>query len=93
MADDVRGEHPYDVLPHQGREAWRSVINTASVCFLMDQVTEGLQLSVVDRLADVLAMTRRERGTAMLVEQHLWRELTALRAHQSKIGFVISGDV
>ena len=38
----------------------------------MDQMTEGLQPSVVDRLADVLAMTRRERGTAMLVvEQHL----------------------
>ena len=32
----------------------------------MDQVTEGLQLSVVDRLADVLAMTRRERGTYKL---------------------------
>ena len=40
--------------------------------FLMDEVTEGLQPSIVDRLADVLATTRRERSTAMLVvEQHL----------------------
>ena len=40
--------------------------------FLLDEVTEGLQPSVVDRLAEVLAATRRERGTAMLVvEQHL----------------------
>jgi ABC-type branched-subunit amino acid transport system ATPase component len=40
--------------------------------FLLDEVTEGLQPSVVDRLAEVLATTRRERGTAMLVvEQHL----------------------
>jgi len=40
--------------------------------FLLDEVTEGLQPSVVDRLAEVLATTRRDRGTAMLVvEQHL----------------------
>ncbi len=40
--------------------------------FLIDEVTEGLQPSVVDRLAEVLAATRREKGTAMLiVEQHL----------------------
>ncbi len=40
--------------------------------FLLDEVTEGLQPSVVDRLAEVLAKTRRDRGTAMLVvEQHL----------------------
>ena len=40
--------------------------------FLLDEVTEGLQPSIVDRLANVLATTRRERGTAMLVvEQHL----------------------
>jgi len=40
--------------------------------FLLDEVTEGLQPSVVDQLAEVLAKTRRERGTAMLVvEQHL----------------------
>jgi urea transport system ATP-binding protein len=40
--------------------------------FLLDEVTEGLQPSVVDRLAEVLAATRRDRGTAMLVvEQHL----------------------
>lgn len=40
--------------------------------FLLDEVTEGLQPSVVDRLADVLATTRHQRGTAMLiVEQHL----------------------
>jgi len=40
--------------------------------FLLDEVTEGLQPSVVDRLAEVLTATRRDRGTAMLVvEQHL----------------------
>jgi branched-chain amino acid transport system ATP-binding protein len=40
--------------------------------FLLDEVTEGLQPSVVDRLAEVLAAMRRERGTALLVvEQHL----------------------
>src|SRR4029077_1183755 len=40
--------------------------------FLLDEVTEGLQPSVVDRLSEVLALTRRERGTAMLVvAQHL----------------------
>jgi branched-chain amino acid transport system ATP-binding protein len=39
---------------------------------LLDEVTEGLQPSVVDRLAEVLAATRRDSGTAMLVvEQHL----------------------
>jgi branched-chain amino acid transport system ATP-binding protein len=39
---------------------------------LLDEVTEGLQPSVVDRVAEVLATTRRDRGTAMLVvEQHL----------------------
>ena len=39
---------------------------------LLDEVTEGLQPSVVDRLAEVLAATGRDRGTAMLVvEQHL----------------------
>jgi len=40
--------------------------------FLLDEVTEGLQPSVVDRLSEVLAATRRETGTAMLVvEQHI----------------------
>ena len=40
--------------------------------FLLDEVTEGLQPSVVDRHAEVLAAVRRDRGTAMLVvEQHL----------------------
>lgn len=40
--------------------------------FLLDEVTEGLQPSVVDRLAEVLAAMRRDRGTALLVvEQHL----------------------
>jgi branched-chain amino acid transport system ATP-binding protein len=40
--------------------------------FLLDEVTEGLQPSVVDRLGVVLAATRREQGTAMLVvEQHI----------------------
>jgi ABC-type branched-subunit amino acid transport system ATPase component len=39
---------------------------------LLDEVTEGLQPSVVDRLGAVLAATRRQRGTAMLVvEQHI----------------------
>jgi ABC-type branched-subunit amino acid transport system ATPase component len=39
---------------------------------LLDEVTEGLQPSVVDRLTEVLVATRRDRGTAMLVvEQHL----------------------
>lgn len=40
--------------------------------FLLDEVTEGLQPSVVDRVSEVLAFARRERGTAMLVvEQHI----------------------
>jgi ABC-type branched-subunit amino acid transport system ATPase component len=40
--------------------------------FLLDEVTEGLQPSVVDRLAETLAAIRREKGTAMLVvEQHI----------------------
>lgn len=40
--------------------------------FLVDEVTEGLQPSVVDRLAEVLSVVRREKGTAMLVvEQHI----------------------
>jgi ABC-type branched-subunit amino acid transport system ATPase component len=40
--------------------------------FLLDEVTEGLQPSVVDRLAETLAGIRREKGTAMLVvEQHI----------------------
>lgn len=39
---------------------------------LLDEVTEGLQPSVVDRLADVLVRFRREVGTSMIVvEQHL----------------------
>src|SRR6266581_1396056 len=39
---------------------------------LLDEVTEGLQPSVVDRLADVLAAIRRDQGMAMLVvEQHI----------------------
>jgi branched-chain amino acid transport system ATP-binding protein len=40
--------------------------------FLLDEVTEGLQPSVVDRVSDVLARTCRDQGTAMLVvEQHI----------------------
>jgi ABC-type branched-subunit amino acid transport system ATPase component len=40
--------------------------------FLLDEVTEGLQPTVVDRLSEVLDLTRREQGTAMLVvEQHI----------------------
>ncbi len=40
--------------------------------FLLDEVTEGLQPSVVDRLSEVLAQASRERGMAMLVvEQHI----------------------
>jgi ABC-type branched-subunit amino acid transport system ATPase component len=39
---------------------------------LLDEVTEGLQPSVVDRVGEVLAATRVNRGTAMLVvEQHV----------------------
>ena len=40
--------------------------------FLLDEVTEGLQPSVVDRVSEVLAQTCRERSMAMLVvEQHI----------------------
>jgi ABC-type branched-subunit amino acid transport system ATPase component len=40
--------------------------------FLLDEVTEGLQPSVVDRLGEVLTTIRREQGTAMLfVDQHI----------------------
>jgi len=40
--------------------------------FLLDEVTEGLQPSIVDRVSEVLELTRREQGTAMLVvEQHI----------------------
>jgi branched-chain amino acid transport system ATP-binding protein len=39
---------------------------------LLDEVTEGLQPSVVDRLSEVLLRFRREAGTSMIVvEQHL----------------------
>jgi branched-chain amino acid transport system ATP-binding protein len=39
---------------------------------LLDEVTEGLQPSVVDRLSEVLVRFRREVGTSMIVvEQHL----------------------
>lgn len=39
---------------------------------LLDEVSEGLQPSIVDRLAEVLANARRSQGTAMVVvEQHL----------------------
>jgi branched-chain amino acid transport system ATP-binding protein len=39
---------------------------------LMDEVTEGLQPSLVDRLSQVLTQVRREIGTSMIViEQHL----------------------
>jgi branched-chain amino acid transport system ATP-binding protein len=39
---------------------------------LLDEVTEGLQPSVVDRLSDVLTRFRRDIGTSMVViEQHL----------------------
>lgn len=40
--------------------------------FLLDEVTEGLQPTIVDRVSEVLDLTRREQGTAMLVvEQHI----------------------
>jgi branched-chain amino acid transport system ATP-binding protein len=40
--------------------------------FLLDEVTEGLQPSVVDRLSEALATIRREQGMALLVvEQHI----------------------
>jgi ABC-type branched-subunit amino acid transport system ATPase component len=39
---------------------------------LLDEVTEGLQPSLVDRLSDVLTRFRQEIGTSMVViEQHL----------------------
>jgi branched-chain amino acid transport system ATP-binding protein len=39
---------------------------------LLDEVTEGLQPSLVDRLSDVLTQFRRDVGTSMIViEQHL----------------------
>ena len=39
---------------------------------LLDEVTEGLQPSVVDRLSEVLTQFRRDIGTSMIVvEQHL----------------------
>jgi urea transport system ATP-binding protein len=39
---------------------------------LLDEVTEGLQPSLVDRLSDVLIRFRRDVGTSMVViEQHL----------------------
>jgi ABC-type branched-subunit amino acid transport system ATPase component len=39
---------------------------------LLDEVTEGLQPSLVDRLSHVLTQVRREAGTSMIViEQHL----------------------
>lgn len=39
---------------------------------LLDEVTEGLQPSLVDRLSDVLMRVRQEIGTSMIViEQHL----------------------
>lgn len=40
--------------------------------FLLDEVTEGLQPSIVDRLANALAEARRTQGMALLVvEQHI----------------------
>jgi len=39
---------------------------------LLDEVTEGLQPSLVDRLSDVLTRFRQQIGTSMIViEQHL----------------------
>ncbi|MES1147985.1 MAG: ABC transporter ATP-binding protein, partial [Bradyrhizobium guangdongense] len=39
---------------------------------LLDEVTEGLQPSIVDRLANALAEARRTQGMALLVvEQHI----------------------
>ena len=49
----------------------RGLLDAPSV-MLLDEVTEGLQPSVVDRLSEVLATIRREQKTAMLVvEQHI----------------------
>jgi len=43
---------------------------------LLDEVTEGLQPSLVDRLSDVLTRLRQDIGTSMIViEQHLAFEL------------------
>lgn len=39
---------------------------------LLDEITEGLQPSVIDRIAEALLMERRERGTTMLlIEQNV----------------------
>lgn len=49
----------------------RGILMEPSV-FLLDEVAEGLQPSVVDRLGEALARMRRENGTALLVvEQHI----------------------
>ena len=34
---------------------------------LLDEITEGLQPSVIDRLADALLWERKEHGTTMLI--------------------------
>ena len=55
---------------------FRSIVARALMArpevLLLDEVTEGLQPSLVDRLSNVLTQVRREIGTSMVViEQHL----------------------
>lgn len=45
---------------------------TGAKLLLVDEITEGLQPSVIDRLADVIRSARERHGTTiLLVEQHL----------------------
>jgi ABC-type branched-subunit amino acid transport system ATPase component len=39
---------------------------------LIDEISEGLQPTMIERMAEILGRTRNEQGTAiLLVEQHL----------------------
>lgn len=50
---------------------------TGARLLLVDEITEGLQPSVIDRLADVIRAARQRHGTTiLLVEQHLPFALT-----------------
>jgi ABC-type branched-subunit amino acid transport system ATPase component len=45
---------------------------TRPAVVLLDEITEGLQPSVIDRIAEALVMERRERGTTLLlIEQNV----------------------
>ena len=57
---------------------------------LVDEISEGLQPSVVDRLAGVLAAERQMHGTAMLlVEQNVAFALTVA----DRFAVLISGEI